>query len=137
MKPIAAALSLVLIATGAQAQSAREKYELSVQCGKQAAATFAKEWGSVPGGYNSEVKASANYENHYNSRLNKCFYLETSNFSAVNNMSLWDLNENKEYGRYIIASAAEGPVTVQCYVEKRDCKTEDEFRALIKQFMED
>ena len=45
MKAIAALLSL-LFASGAQAQSLKEKYELSERCGKHAAETFAKEWGA-------------------------------------------------------------------------------------------
>jgi len=41
MKSIAALLSLVL-ASGAQAQSLKEKYELSEQCAKRAAEVFQK-----------------------------------------------------------------------------------------------
>ena len=45
MKGVAAALSLALLASGAQAQSLKEKYELSDRCGKQAAERF-KEFGT-------------------------------------------------------------------------------------------
>ena len=45
MNAIAALLGLVL-ATGAQAQSLKEKSELSEKCGKQAAERFEKEWGT-------------------------------------------------------------------------------------------
>ena len=45
MKAVAAAVSLGLLATGAQAQTAKEQHELSALCGKQAAERFEKSWG--------------------------------------------------------------------------------------------
>ena len=96
MKAIGVLLSLAF-ATGAQAQTAKEKYELSAQCRKQAAETFRKD------GKGQFPSKRANYENHYNSRLNKCFYIEITNtyerkigLSRV--MRLYDLHENREIG---------------------------------------
>ena len=43
MQRLAMALLGLAFATGAQAQSLKEKYELSAQCGKQAAEAFKKE----------------------------------------------------------------------------------------------
>jgi len=74
MKTILALLSLELFATGAQAQLPKQK--LKEQCEKQAAERFAKDWGSLHSAEGHLL--SGNYENHYNFRLNKCFYLEVS-----------------------------------------------------------
>ena len=60
MKAIAVLLSLALLATGAQAQTAEQKYELSERCGKQAEERYAKE-------VESRVLVTVDYENHYNS----------------------------------------------------------------------
>jgi len=124
----------LILATEAETQSAK----LSERCGKQSAEAFAKEW-EAP---DSVAKAIANYENHYNSRLNKCFYLLSSTGkSGTKIMALFDLNENNEnnenkgYGLYVSTEEAKEPI--QCYVEASDCKTEEEWRSLIKPFMED
>ena len=45
-----------------------------------------------------------------------------------NSMTIFDINENKKYGAYISGT---------CYVQTKQCKTEEEWRALIKPFMED
>jgi hypothetical protein len=84
------AASFAVAVLPAQAQTAREKYDLQERCGRRAAEVFAKEWGT---GFTA--KATANYENHYSSRLNKCFYLITTNAQGIQMMGLFDLNENK------------------------------------------
>ena len=126
-----AALSLVLLATGAQAQTAKEKYELSELCGKRAEEHF-KELGAKPG------MSGISYENHYNSRLNKCFYVITINDwrEGLQMFSLVDVNENRWVGSYHASkSVPDGPV--RCEVQKKRCNSEEEWRALIKPFMED
>ena len=132
MKALGVLLSLVLFATGAQAQSLNEKSELSERCGKRAASAFAERLQGVQPGVATEAGNVANYENHYNSRLNKCFYLETlvvfHKEGVHNSMTIFDINENKEYGAYISGT---------CYVQTKRCKTEEEWRTLIKPFMED
>ena len=129
-----AALSLVLLVTGAQAQTATEKYEheLSALCGKQAAATFAKEWGGS--------SFNVTYENHYNFRLNKCFYLVIHNERGndrLRSRTLLDLNENREIFNY---SKLGGDASVVCWMrgeQGNQCKTEEEWWDLIRPFMED
>ena len=127
MKLAIIAASLIL-AGSAQAQSLKEKYELSERCGKQAAETFRKDWKGFP-------SKRANYENHYNSRLNKCFYIEITNtyerkIGLSRAMRLYDLYENKEIAGYDKLVGA-------CYVQEKQCASEAEWRALIKPFMED
>jgi hypothetical protein len=136
MKLAVIAASLIL-AGSAQAQSLKEKYELSERCGKQAAAEFAKDWG--PGTVFNKGKTIARYENHYNSRLNKCFYIEVSDTyepgkPPIRALRLYDLHENRELAGYVNLGV---PLPVHCYVEQKPCEREEEWRALIKPFMED
>jgi hypothetical protein len=131
MKLAMIAASLVL-AGSAQAQSLKEKYELSERCGKQAAETFAKDWNQAP------PSPKANYESHYNLRLNKCLYIEITNTyergkSPIRALRLYDLHENRELAGYIKWD----PLPVHCYVEQKLCESEKEWRTLIKPFMED
>jgi len=130
MKARAVLVSLVLLASGAEAQSLREK-ELSERCGKQAEEHF-KELGAKPG------MSGISYKNHYNSRLNKCFYVILINDwrEGLQMFSLVDVNENKYVGLYHASkNVPDGPV--ECQVQGKQCKTEEEWRALIKPFMED
>jgi hypothetical protein len=57
-----------------------------------------------------------------------------ANPTAAPTMSLWDLIENKQYGDYV-----KGPFSkpLQCYAQTSYCQSEEEWRALIKPFMED
>ena len=101
MKALGALLGLVLLGSGAQAQWLKQKYELSAQCRKQAAETFRKYWGSGISTSNTG-QIIGKYENHYNYRLNKCFYLEISdNYergkSPFRLMRLYDLHESRDY----------------------------------------
>src|SRR5262249_33012747 len=118
MKLAMIAASLILIGP-AQAQTLKEKYELSAQCGKQAAETFRKDGKGFP-------SKRANYENHYNSRLNKCFYIEiTTTYERKIGLSrvmrLYDLYENKEIAGYDKLVGA-------CYAQEKQCKSEEEWR---------
>jgi hypothetical protein len=131
MKAFAVLVGFALLAGGAQAQSLKEKYELSAQCGKRAAETFRKDWKGFP-------SKRANYEHHHNSRLNKCFYIEITNNhergkGPLRVMRLYDLHENGEIAGY---HKWEDDL-VYCWVQGKLCASEQEWRALIKQFMED
>jgi hypothetical protein len=116
-------VALLLVGTASYAQPNKEQYEL--RCGKQAAEVFAKRWGS--GVKNSVAGQSvANYENHYNSRLDKCIYLEIANtykrgLPSFTWMKLFDLNENREIAVY---SKGEGVASAFCLVQAKWCQTE-------------
>jgi len=138
VKAIAALLGLVL-ATGAQAQSLTEKYELSERCAKQAAERFEKQWGTGVFSHTDGRQTTTNYEHHYNSRLHKCIYLEIRDTSQggkapLRILNLLDLHENRAIGRY---SKIEGDKFAVCLVQDRRCASEEEWRDLIKPFMED
>ena len=79
-----------------------------------------------------------NYENHYSARLNKCFFLEIAVSHKPTNskiMRLFDLNENKEYGTFVSGPTESTPLA--CVVRGNTCRSESEWRQLLKSFMED
>jgi hypothetical protein len=131
--------ALLLVAGNAHAQPNKEQYELQERCGKRAAEFFAKAWASEVSN-TASGQTRANYENHYNSRLNKCIYLEISNSFQRGEppfrlMRLFDLNENREIATYM---KSEGDAfAFLCSVQDKGCRTEAEWRTLIKPFMED
>jgi hypothetical protein len=138
MKAIAALLSL-LLASSAETQSAKEKYELSAQCEKRAAERFEREWGNGVFNHADGRQTISKYEHHYSTRLNKCFYLEIrdtfqSGKAPLRMMNLVDLHENRTTGRY---SKIAGDKFGVCLVQDKQCKTEEEWSELIKPFMED
>jgi hypothetical protein len=93
-----------------------------------------------------------NYENHYSARLNKCFFLEiTTSFEkgkldSTKTMRLFDLNENREYGEFTSGPTVTRPdgtplpvesTPLACVVRGNTCRSESEWRQLVKPFMED
>jgi hypothetical protein len=130
VKAIVAFLSLGLLASGAQAQTIRQKYELSERCGKQVAKVFAK----------SEHLFPARYENHYSFRLKTCFYLVTIDIrgeAPAKTMTLFNLNENREIASYTRLDGPQGFCFGQGMPDDAWCGSEEEWRSLIKPFMED
>jgi hypothetical protein len=120
-------LLVLLLSSPAHAEANKSLYELRGQCGKQAADFFKEQLGEYPPG-------SDDYESHYDPRLGKCFYLNTSEHlwekggKAFNGMWLGELNEHRVYGRLN---------EEECQVLGRRCRTEQEWRELVKPFMED
>src|SRR6516225_525487 len=138
MKALSVLLSLFL-ASSALAQSVIDKSELSERCGKQAAKRFEKEWGTGVFSHADGRQTTSNYEHHYNSRLHKCIYLEVrdtqkSGRPPLRMLTLLDLQGKRTIGKY---RKLEGDRFAVCWVQETQCKTEEEWRALIKPFMED
>lgn len=114
----------------AQAQTRKEIYELQERCGKRAEQIFEKDFPVT------ERKGLEQYENHYNIRLNRCFILEESTLFTkdasksykTKTLNLIDVNDNKVYGTFNILT---------CEVQNTICKSEQEFRSMIRPFMED
>lgn len=145
MKPVLA-LILALIAVNSwsgdntqQVKSLKDEYELQEKCGKRTEEVFRKEWGD---GIHSEkdLSMTASYTNHYNKKLNKCFYLLTSNTLSSKSKnktsyqftSLWDINDNKEYGELI-----NDGVRINCHVQEVKCYSTEEWESLIKSYISD
>jgi hypothetical protein len=72
---------------------------------------------------------------HYNARLNKCFYLSIGMIGngPYRMLNLFDLHESKAIAVYIQWS----DTSKYCSVRDKQCASEEEWRALIKPFMED
>jgi hypothetical protein len=51
-------------------------------------------------------------------------------------LRLFDLNDHKEIGSYIGQLGIQGPVR-RCVLQEKQCASEEEWRALIKPFMEE
>jgi len=87
------------------------------------------------------------YQNHYNARLNKCFYLQTVNTYPKNKAEnvhedgvLFDINDNREYGNFHRMMNYEGPydpVPVICNLLERQCHSRVEWEYLVRPYMEE
>ena len=136
---LTSAASVAVWAIVAQAQTAIERYNLQDRCGKVAAEVFAKEWGT---GFSNmdNGQTIADYRNHYNFRLNKCFYLELSmteprsgDERPFTSSRLFDLYESTEIGTY----QQLGDEVLSCDVQGNECQSLLEYQTLIKLFMQD
>lgn len=129
------------IAHGQQA-TATERYALQERCGKQASGVFQKEWPEAVVNIKDGGQIVANFENHYNARLNKCFYLEITttvnrDATSIKNLRLFDLLENREYGTYSHTDNRITHTFALCTVQGTRCETEEEWRRLAKPYLED
>ncbi|MGX4803991.1 hypothetical protein [Bradyrhizobium guangdongense] len=120
------------------AQTREERYLLQEHCGKQSAATFKAEWSSNVVN-TTEGQVRANYQSHYNQRLNMCFYLEISTTyksgaEPFKTLRLFDINENKEYATFG-GTATRGDLI--CSVGEVHCASEQEFMRLLDPYMKD
>jgi len=53
-------------------------------------------------------------------------------------MRLYDVHDNREIGEFLGTTVfLLEEETTQCWLQEKQCKSEDEWRALIKPFMED
>ncbi|MHB8138002.1 MAG: hypothetical protein ACYDGO_06380 [Smithellaceae bacterium] len=104
--------------------STKELYNLQEKCGKQS-----EEW------YGNKDKPLS-YQSHYNKKLNKCFILVSVNTdSDYQGEMLFDVNENKEYGTYVRGKKSD---TIDlCDVLEKECKSFEEWKSLIKPYMEE
>jgi len=136
-----AIVGLLCFSPYVSAQPNKELYELQERCGKRAAEVFRREYGTVP---KTEYGITMwfNYENHYSARLNKCFFLEIAvsrekgKLDSTKSMRLFDLNENKELANYD-DGICDGCGPISCKVQDKVCRSESEWRQLLKPFMED
>ncbi len=91
-----------------------------------------------------------NFENHYNPAMNKCFIvvenhvknpLENAN-SWANDMFVYDVQENLEYGRFIARhnifltpQFSDEEKVDECTVNGKTCKSLDEFNQMIHPYL--
>lgn len=126
-----------------QAMPKNASIELQEKCARQAREEFITE--------GLQKEELADFSNHYNVALNKCFVLventdaKTAPGTIWINKTLVDAFEGKVYGNYMWRSDKVKKYwqvpPVQCKVttlsgEEKNCTSSDEFDALVKQYME-
>ena len=123
----------------AEAISAKDLYELQDICSKTCGDWFEKEWG------NGKVKTddgfmTSTYQSHYNKTMNKCFILhKTTSFSNKPNSNvmesegIWDIQSNEDYGYFDSLNNA----LMVCDVRGVKCKSHNEWKSLIRTYMND
>lgn len=125
------AMALLLASSGlAHSQSKKEIYELQERCGRSATQMFDRDFPK------EERKGVETFENNYSVRLNKCFLLEDNTMTSHDQgkthhfklLTLIDVNGNKIYGSFS---------PLHCEVQDRKCSSEQEFRGLIRAYMEE
>ena len=116
--------------------------ELRERCGKRTEEIWNKKFGIDDMSNTNDGQIITKYENHYNAKLDKCFYLTISNIVGKKKVTkverLFDVDENKEYGRFTGGNGDTFHICVM-FVGKgtHKCSSEDEWRGFIKQYMED
>ena len=114
------------------------RLEREQQCSKRAEQFFnASAW--------SEKNSGAWYENHFNHKTNKCVILVRSTNSAGTGIFLYktlmDVNDGKglaSWGKQIPPNKADYEVKpFVCDMLDKYCKTDEEFDAFVKPYMED
>ncbi len=123
------------------------QYELQERCGVQARAMFAYDWHGQNITNTKNGQTMADFENHYNSKLNKCSYLLRANTFVTKNgpvssdisITLVDVNDNRELGRFLQnrddKEQDKGP-PLFCFLGGATCHSKAEWDALIKPYME-
>jgi hypothetical protein len=132
----------VVAGPSAAAGPDKEAYELLERCGKRSEEVFRRDWGegikNTDGG-----QMIAGYRNHYSPALNKCFALQTvttvsrktktEKASTTLSITLYDVNEMKEYGSFFTA-AMESPPT-ECYVLDKSCSSRSGWESLLTPYI--
>lgn len=142
------ALTAILILAGlvpfyeSYADPLKEEYELQERCGKRAEEVFKSGYGSTGITNTKEGQAIAGYRNHYNKKLNKCFFLLTYRDIPYKKkqagsvlISLYDINENREYGSFFKRDTDSHPT--ECTVSGKACHSEQEWVALVSPYMDE
>jgi len=131
-----AGLICVLVASVTFAATRTELYDLQERCAKRTEQVFRRDWG--PDGLVKQANGTlgvGSFHNHYNARLNKCFYLLRYETAESTLITLFDVNDQNEYGMLFMRTRE--PATTSCRVGQRVCATESEWKRLIAPYMEE
>jgi hypothetical protein len=118
-------------------EQSKEDYDLQERCGKQCHDFFQNKYGNGTKNDESEYSHST-YRCHYNQKLNRCFILVTSrgytkiDTKIYNNKSLFDINENKEFGVF-----DDKKTSIICILSGKKYKSKEEWDLLVKPYMEE
>jgi len=134
-------VTIALVAGAANTAPVSNTHDLSQQCGELVAGLYKEAW---PKAAVDDGGARAKFAGHYNTKLGKCFLLETvagaSRSPALRRIlpretqRLSDANEKREYGKY--DSWGDGPPAT-CWLQEKMCSSRQEWVQLIKPFMEE
>lgn len=134
------AKSVEALSTKVNEKTTTAGLELPAKCSEQARKLFLER------GFNRRVMAQ--YANHYNSRLNKCFVqisdydVTSSPGTSFKSKYVLDAFEGKEYGTFSFQGGKRiSEASVYCEVavpsgEPKLCNSESEFNELVKIYME-
>ena len=93
-------------------------------------------------GYNSATTI-ADFRNHYNAKLNKCFMSIDYRIQTTRTIMLLDAYERRGYGEFDTMISKDGvPIMMSCVVDQdsdaeRHCKSEEEYNALTAKYWRD
>jgi hypothetical protein len=118
------------------------EYDLREKCSRDAKSWFKENWSR------DKDTILLDYTDHYSKEQNKCFILVEYHYkfgdgeSWVNNMTLWDVQENSKYGffseNHAIFTKPEyrsNNQVILCEVLGKECKTGEEFNRLISPYL--
>lgn len=113
-------------------------YQLQESCGKISRELFTERYGNGLLQIDNQ-NIIVSYKNHYNKKQNKCFILVKSETVVKREIiktliTLGDLNENKEYGRFQFTKENK---LMGCALLEKECKSESEWDLLVKPYMEE
>ena len=83
---------------------------------------------------------AAEFRNHYNAKLDTCFYLLTLVTSGSRKKMLFDVNGGELYGEYLGPAEFTSPVAERpktCRVESFYCASGREWEVLVEPYMQD
>jgi hypothetical protein len=134
-------LTAIAVVDSAYAASIKEVNALQERCEKKADEKHTRYYGD---GIAKDGSGYTGYTDHYNTKLNKCFYLESATGYAQNKdgkkssfamETLFDIDENKACGTYYKVGDDAHPFT--CNIKGRICQSRKEWRKLLKPYMEE
>ena len=136
MKSAMAMIFATLFSADCYAEPDKAQYELQERCGRRAGEVFKHDW-PQPTVTDKNGVTVGNYVNHYNARLNKCFYLEVVTVASSDKavgpshiQRLFDINENRELGTFYQSDKSVG-----CDILGKHCSSIDEWGRLIRPYM--
>ena len=119
--------------------SRQQADERSAQCAKASREQFQRAW--KDGKENTvDGPLTAEFTNHYNAKLNTCFYLLTVASAGTLKRMLFDVNGGELYGEYLGPAIIESPAASRpktCRVESLYCASGGEWEVLVRPYMED
>ena len=138
----------LLILSGIPVAHSSEKsqlYDLQEKCGIRAEQLYANEFAQTLLDQSDQGDQGEsgfyNYVNHYNVKLNRCYMLVSSKPNPNEDtglnvaIQLIDVNEHNAFAFY--SAGSNDKELTECFVQDKQCHSLDEWKKLIKPFMEE